>query len=153
MMPGHHLHPTRTINWEPILLYESIGRVILRSQVWRPPAHRSSASASSFSREAGGWSWVQPPVAGRRRSGQPVRCRVFCPNADGDSSSAQGQHGLEDQGLSVIVLRVADMSTALSALAEHGIQATSKAIYDAEGRKRLDLAILPDMPDAGTQIG
>src|SRR5262249_37478647 len=41
----------------------------------------------------------------------------------------------------------------LATLAERGIQATSQAIYRPDGSKRMDLAILPEMPDAATRIG
>ena len=55
-------------------------------------------------------------------------------------------------GLSAIVLRVADMATTLGALAERGIQATAQEIYGADGFKRLDLAVLPDLPDAAVSL-
>lgn len=153
MMPGHHLRPTRTMNGEPILLYEGIGRAILpvsSLETACAPFERLGLVVSPERRAAGrGFSLRSLAVGG---PGNLFDVEFFCPNADDDSSSAQGQHGLEDQGLSAIVLRVTDMSTALATLAERGIQATSKAIHDTEGRKRLDLAILPDMPDAGTQV-
>lgn len=57
-----------------------------------------------------------------------------------------------DRGLSTIVLRVSDMATALATLAERGIQATAIPIYGANGEKRIELAILPDMPDAAASI-
>ena len=142
------------MNGEPILLYRGIGRVIL-------PVSSLETACAPFERLG----FVVSPErrAGRGRGfslrslavggpGNLFDIEFLCPDADSDRMSAQGQHGLEDQGLSAIVLRVADMSTALAALAERGIQATSRAIYDAEGRKRLDLAILPDMPDAATQV-
>jgi catechol 2,3-dioxygenase-like lactoylglutathione lyase family enzyme len=77
---------------------------------------------------------------------------IFCPDPGGDPTSAQGQHGLQDRGLSAIVLRVADMGAALAALAERGIQATSRTIYDVAGRKRIELANLPDLPDAAAPL-
>jgi catechol 2,3-dioxygenase-like lactoylglutathione lyase family enzyme len=55
-------------------------------------------------------------------------------------------------GLSAIVLRVADMATVLGTLAERGIQATAHTVYGADGFKRLDLAVLPDLPDAAVSL-
>jgi len=57
-----------------------------------------------------------------------------------------------DSGLSAIILRVSDMDAVLATLAERGIQATSQAIYRPDGTKRIDLAMLPAMPDAATTI-
>ena len=143
----------RTMSGEPSLLYEGIGRVILpvsSLETACAPFERLGLVVSPERRAAGrGFSLRSLAVGG---SGNLFDIEFLCPDADGDRTSAQGQHGLEDQGLSAIVLRVADMSTVLAALAERGIRATSTAIYDAEGRKRLDLAILPDMPDAATQV-
>ena len=135
------------------MLYEGITRVIL------PVSNLETASAP-FERlglvlsparhvPSQGFSLRSLAVGG---PGNLFDVEIFCPDSGGDQTSAQGQHGLEDRGLSAIVLRVADMAAALAALAERGIQATSRAIYDAAGRKRIDLAILPEMPDAATPV-
>ncbi len=135
------------------MLYEGIARVIL-------PVSNLEAASAPFERlglvmsprrqaHGQGFSLRSLAVGG---PGNLFDVEFLCPDAGGDPTSAQGQHGLEDQGLSAIVLRVSDMSAALAALAERGIQATSTAIYDAAGKKRLDLAILPDMPDAATRV-
>jgi catechol 2,3-dioxygenase-like lactoylglutathione lyase family enzyme len=57
-----------------------------------------------------------------------------------------------DRGLSTIVLRVSDMAAALAALAERGVQATSHTILGANGEKRIELAMLPELPDAAASI-
>ena len=58
-----------------------------------------------------------------------------------------------DRGLSTVVLRVSDMATALAALAERGIQAASShTILEPNGEKRIELAMLPDLPDAAASI-
>jgi methylmalonyl-CoA/ethylmalonyl-CoA epimerase len=138
---------------EEHVAFEGIARVIL-------PVSNLDAACAPFERLG----LVVSPA--RRPPGQGFSLRslavggpgtlfdveIFCPDAEGDTSSAQGQHGLEDRGLSAIVLRVADMGGALAALAERGIHATSREIYDAAGRKRLDLAILPLMPDAAARV-
>lgn len=135
------------------LLYEGIARAILpvsSLETACAPFERLGLVVSPARRAVGrGFSLRSLAVGG---PGNLFDVEFLCPDVGGDSTSAQGQHGLEDQGLSAIVLRVADMSSVLAALTERGIQATSTAIYDAEGRKRLDLAILPDMPDAATQV-
>ena len=135
------------------MLYEGIARVLL-------PVSDLAAACAPFERlglvvsperriPAGKFSVRALAVGG---PGNLFDIEFLCPDADADSTSAQGQRGREDRGLSAIVLRVADMSAALAALAERGVQATAKAIYDAAGNKRLDLAILPDMPDAATPV-
>ena len=135
------------------MLYEGIARVILpvsSLETACAPFERLGLVVSPARRLPGqGFSLRSLAVGG---SGNLFDIEFFCPDAGGDPASAQGQHGLEDRGLSAIVLRVTDMTAALAALAERGIQATSRAIYDATGRKRLDLAILPDMPDAATPV-
>ena len=57
-----------------------------------------------------------------------------------------------DRGLSTIVLKVADMATALATLADRGIQATSHTILEPNGEKRIELALLPDLPDAAANL-
>jgi catechol 2,3-dioxygenase-like lactoylglutathione lyase family enzyme len=57
-----------------------------------------------------------------------------------------------DRGLSTMVLRVANMATALTALADRGVQATATTILGANGEKRIELAILPELPDAAVSL-
>jgi catechol 2,3-dioxygenase-like lactoylglutathione lyase family enzyme len=57
-----------------------------------------------------------------------------------------------DRGLSTMVLRVSDMAAALAALAERGVQATSTTILGTSGEKRIELAILPALPDAAVSL-
>lgn len=136
-----------------MVLYDGIGRVILpvsNLEAACAPFERLGLVVSPARQAVGqGFSLRSLAVAGPRNL---FDIEFLCPDADGDQTSAQGQHGLEDRGLSAIVLRVADMSAALAALAERGVHATSRPIYDATGRKRIDLAILPDMPDAATSV-
>ena len=133
--------------------YEGIARVIL-------PVSSLSGACAPFERmglvlsaerhvPSQGFSLRTLAVGG---PGNLFDIEFLCPDPGGDPTSAQGQHGLEDRGLSAVVLRVTDMQAALAALAEHGIQATSRAIYDAAGKKRIELAILPELPDAATRI-
>ena len=135
------------------MLIEGIARVILPVSSLEnacAPFERLGLVVSPERRPPGqGFSLRSLAVGG---PGNLFDVEILCPDAGGDTTSAQGQHGLEDRGLSAIVLRVADMSAALAALAERGIRATSRAIYDAAGHKRLDLAILPELPDAAPRV-
>jgi catechol 2,3-dioxygenase-like lactoylglutathione lyase family enzyme len=58
-----------------------------------------------------------------------------------------------DTGLSTIVLRVTDLQTTLAALGKHGIEPTdTQTVTNADGSKRSELAVLPEMPDAGIRL-
>jgi catechol 2,3-dioxygenase-like lactoylglutathione lyase family enzyme len=55
-------------------------------------------------------------------------------------------------GLSAMMLHVTDLEATLAVLAERGVRATAQPVFGADGRKRIDLAILPDLPDAATSL-
>lgn len=58
-----------------------------------------------------------------------------------------------DQGLSTIVLRVTDLAETLAGLAKHGIAPTeTQTVLNADGSKRSELAVLPELPDAGVRL-
>jgi catechol 2,3-dioxygenase-like lactoylglutathione lyase family enzyme len=58
-----------------------------------------------------------------------------------------------DTGLSTIVLRVTDLAATLAALGTHGIEPTeTQTVANADGSKRSELAVLPELPDAGVRL-
>jgi catechol 2,3-dioxygenase-like lactoylglutathione lyase family enzyme len=137
---------------EPFVLYEGIARVLL-------PVSDLAAACAPFERlglivtpER------QPPGRGISIRAVPIggpdnlfEVEVVGPAATpGDGWTAFGSD--VDRGLSTIVLRVSDMATALAALAERGIQATSHTILEPNGEKRIELALLPDLPDAAANL-
>jgi catechol 2,3-dioxygenase-like lactoylglutathione lyase family enzyme len=133
------------------VLYEGIARVLL-------PVSDLAAACAPFERLG----LVVSPA--REPQGRGIRIRTV-PIGGPDNlfeveiigkSDAPGSGWLfdsaVDRGLSTIVLRVTDMATALAALAERGVQATSTPILGVNGQKRIELAILPDLPDAAASI-
>ena len=127
-------------------LFESIDLVIL-------PVSDLDAACAPFERIG---LVVSPEV---RPAGRPTRFRTVAVGGPENLFGIEILTNTEsppagvDAGLSTIVLRVADMAATLATLAERGIQATSQAIYRPDGTRRMDLAMLPAMPDAAARIG
>ena len=58
-----------------------------------------------------------------------------------------------DMGLSTIVLRVTDLQATLAAIGKHGITPTeTQTVSNADGTKRSELAVLPELPDADVNL-
>lgn len=135
------------------MLYEGIDRAIL-------PVSDMAAACAPFERLG----LVVSPE--RQPKGRGIRVRAV-PIGGPDnlfeihlvSGTAEGGPGWEafapvaDMGLSTIVLRVTDLHATLTALGKHGIEATeSQTVMNADGSKRSELAVLPEMPDAGVRL-
>jgi catechol 2,3-dioxygenase-like lactoylglutathione lyase family enzyme len=135
----------------PFVLYEGIARVLL-------PVSDLAAACAPFERLG----LVVSPA--REPQGRGIRIRtvpvggpdnLFEIELVGQAETPGGGWVFGDRvdrGLSTVVLRVSDMATALAALAERGIRATSHTILGANGERRIELAMLPDLPDAAASI-
>jgi len=135
------------------VLYEGIDRAIL-------PVSDMAAACAPFERLG----LIVSPE--RQPKGRGIRVRAV-PIGGPDnlfevhlvSSSDEGGPGWDafasvaDRGLSTIVLRVSDLEATLAALAKHGIEPVeTQTVLNADGSKRSELAVLPEMPDAGVRL-
>jgi catechol 2,3-dioxygenase-like lactoylglutathione lyase family enzyme len=135
------------------VLYEGIDRAIL-------PVSDMAAACAPFERLG----LIVSPE--RQPKGRGIRVRAV-PIGGPDnlfevhfvSSSDEGGPGWDafasaaDKGLSTIVLRVTDFQATLAALGNHGITPEeTQTVVNADGSKRSELAVLPEMPDAGIRI-
>jgi catechol 2,3-dioxygenase-like lactoylglutathione lyase family enzyme len=75
------------------------------------------------------------------------------------SSTDEGGAGWEafrevaDRGLSTVVLRVSDLAASLAVLENRGIEPSeTQTVPNADGTKRSEVAVLPEMPDAGVRL-
>jgi catechol 2,3-dioxygenase-like lactoylglutathione lyase family enzyme len=136
---------------EPPVLYEGIGRVLL-------PVSDLAAACAPFERLG------LVVSAERRPLGRGIAIRTV-PIGGPDNlfeieivgkAEEPGPgwvfDSAADRGLSTMVLRVTDMATALATLAERGVRATAHTILNPDGTKRIELAILPELPDAAVSL-
>ena len=135
------------------MLYEGIDRAIL-------PVSDMAAACAPFERLG----FIVSPE--RQPKGRGIRVRAVPIGGPSNlfevhlvSSSDEGGPGWDafasvaDKGLSTIVLRVSDLAATLAALKQHGIEPEEpQTVVNADGSKRSELAVLPEMPDAGIRV-
>lgn len=134
------------------MLYEGVDRVIL-------PVSDLAAACAPFERLG----LVVSPE--RQPKGRGLRIRAAPIGGPENlfeihiiSSTDAGGDGwvfgpVVDMGLSTIVLRVSDLEATLAALSTHGIVAAeTHTVSNPDGTKRSELAILPELPDAGVRL-